>query len=85
MIPGFRRFPEEDMATHSIILAWEIPWIEESDWAAVHRVRTSGTQLKRLNTSNVHEKVWKVLRERKAQLGHWCCSLLIRQIKLISS
>ena len=23
---------EEAMATHSSILAWEIPWMEESDW-----------------------------------------------------
>jgi len=23
---------EEDMATHSSILAWEIPWTEESGW-----------------------------------------------------
>ena len=23
---------EEAMATHSRILAWEIPWMEESDW-----------------------------------------------------
>ena len=23
---------EEEMATHSSILAWEIPWTEELDW-----------------------------------------------------
>ena len=23
---------EKGMATHSIILAWRIPWTEESDW-----------------------------------------------------
>ena len=23
---------EEEMATHSIILAWKIPWTEESGW-----------------------------------------------------
>ena len=30
-IPGLGRFPGEEMATHSSILAWRIPWIEESD------------------------------------------------------
>ena len=29
---------EEEMATHSRILAWEIAWTEESGWAAVHGV-----------------------------------------------
>ena len=27
--PGSRRSPEKDMATHFILLAWEIPWVEE--------------------------------------------------------
>ena len=28
-IPGWGRSPEERMATHSSIPAWEIPWTEE--------------------------------------------------------
>ena len=28
-IPGSGRSPEEGMATHPRILAWEIPWTEE--------------------------------------------------------
>ena len=28
-IPGLGRSPGEEMAIHSSILAWEIPWIEE--------------------------------------------------------
>ena len=28
-IPGLGRSPGEEMATHSSILAWEIPWTEE--------------------------------------------------------
>ena len=28
-IPGSGRSPGEGMATHSSILVWEIPWIEE--------------------------------------------------------
>ena len=29
---------EEGTATHSSILAWEIPWTEGAWWAIVHRV-----------------------------------------------
>jgi len=29
LIPGLGRFPEKEMATHSSILVWEIPWPEE--------------------------------------------------------
>ena len=35
---------EEDMATHSSILAWRIPWTE--GWAMVQRVAKSQTRLK---------------------------------------
>ena len=28
-IPGLERPPEKGMATHSGILAWRIPWVEE--------------------------------------------------------
>ena len=30
LIPGSERSPEKKMATHSSILAWKIPWTEES-------------------------------------------------------
>ena len=30
-IPGLGRSPREGVATHSSILAWRIPWTEESD------------------------------------------------------
>ena len=29
LIPESERSPEEEMATHSSILAWRIPWTEE--------------------------------------------------------
>ena len=32
---------KEEMATHSRILAWEIPWTEEPGGATVHRVSES--------------------------------------------
>ena len=28
-IPGWGRSPGEEMATHSSILSWEVPWAEE--------------------------------------------------------
>ena len=34
------------MATSSSILAWEIPWTEELQWATVHEVAKSWTLLK---------------------------------------
>ena len=30
LIPGLGRSPEEQNATHSSILAWRIPWTEDS-------------------------------------------------------
>ena len=30
-IPGWEDPPEEEMATHSSILGWKIPWTEEHD------------------------------------------------------
>ena len=36
---------EKEMATHSSILAWEIPWKEEPGGATVHRVANSQTRL----------------------------------------
>ena len=38
--------PEEEMTTHSSILAWRIPWTEKPKQATIHRVVESWTQLK---------------------------------------
>ena len=35
---------EKEIATHSSILAWRIPWTEEPDRATVHGVAKSWTQ-----------------------------------------
>ena len=32
---------EKEMATHSSILAWRIPWVEVAWWATVRRVAKS--------------------------------------------
>ena len=37
-IPELGRSPEKEMAIHSSILAWEIPWTE-GWWTAVHGVK----------------------------------------------
>ena len=36
---------EKEMATHSSVLAWEIPWTEEPGGATVHGVTKSRTRL----------------------------------------
>ena len=36
---------EKEMATHSSILAWKVPWTEEPDTAAVYGVAKSRTRL----------------------------------------
>jgi len=36
---------EKGMATHTSIVAWRIPWIEEPDGATVHGVAKSWTRL----------------------------------------
>ena len=34
--PGLGRSLKKEMATHSSILAWRIPWTEKPGWATVH-------------------------------------------------
>ena len=36
---------EEEMSTHSGILAWKIPWMEEPGWVIVHGVAESRARL----------------------------------------
>ena len=36
---------EKEMAIHSSILAWRIPWTEKPVWAILHRVAKSQTRL----------------------------------------
>ena len=42
---GWEDSLEKEMATHSSILAWKIPWTEEAWWATVCGVAKSQTQL----------------------------------------
>ena len=43
---GQEELLEEGMATHSSILAWEIPWTKGAWWGTVHRIEKSWTPLK---------------------------------------
>ena len=43
-LSGLGRFPGEEMATHSSILAWEIPW-----WTTVHEVSKGSETTQWLN------------------------------------
>ena len=45
LIPGRGRSPGEGKATHSSILAWEIPWTEESGRLQSVGLKKSRTQL----------------------------------------
>ena len=42
-IPGLGRSPEKEMATHSSILAWRIPWTEEPGRLQSMRLQESDT------------------------------------------
>ena len=42
-IPGLGRSPGEEIATHSSILAWRIPWIEKPG-----RLQSMGSQKSRI-------------------------------------
>ena len=48
-IPGSGRPLEKEMATHSSILAWKIPWTEEPDG-----LQSMGSQRVRHNWAHTH-------------------------------
>ena len=47
LIPGLGRFPGQEIATHSSILAWEILWTEEPG-----RLESLGSQKSQTRLSN---------------------------------
>ena len=53
----YHLYVEKEMATHSSILAWRIPWTR-AGWAPVHGVAKSRTQLERLTHTYVEYKIW---------------------------
>jgi len=63
------------MATHSIVLAWRIPWTDgtEAWWAAVHGVTQSRTRLKRLSSSSIDRMTnsLKVMKAHVIKINEW--------------
>ena len=59
LIPGLERPPGEEMATHSSILAWKIPWTEEP----------GGLQSQRLQRVR-HDLVTKQQQQRQFKSGN---------------
>ena len=53
----YQLYVEKEMATHSSILAWRIPWTR-AWWAPVHGIAKSRTQLERLTYTYVEYKIW---------------------------
>ena len=51
LILGSGRSPQEEMETHSVILAWRIPWVEEPD-------RLQPTGLQRVGHDRATEHTW---------------------------
>ena len=51
---------EKEMATHSSMLTWKIPWTEVW-WATVHGVTQSWTQL----STHTHTNSWYFVKEVK--------------------
>ena len=53
-IPGLGRSLEKEMATHSSILAWRIPWTEE-----LGRQQTMGSQrVRKYRVTNIFNSGW---------------------------
>ena len=44
-IPGLGRSPGEGSGNPLCVLAWEVPWTEDREWATVHGVAKSQVQL----------------------------------------
>ena len=60
-IPGLGRSPEEEMATHSSILAWRIPWTEEPGGQQSMRSQRVGYNYALDTTKHEHECVYVML------------------------
>ena len=70
MIPGWGRSPGKEMATHSSILVWKIPWTEEPG-----RLQSMGSQRVRHDLVTkppleVHSITYGVVLENKRKYTH---------------
>ena len=65
------------MATHSSVLAWRIPGMGGTWWAAVYGVAQSRTQVKRLSSSSSSSSVSDkmILQPLYSKYGPWNSSM----------
>ena len=71
-ISGLGRPPEKEMATHSSILAWKIPWTEEPGGIQSIESQTIGHD--RVTNTFIHTRLPLYLRECKSR--HKCSALI---------
>ena len=74
-IPGWEEPLEKEMATHSSVLGWEIPWTEEPGRLQSTASQESWTQLSQLN-NNVHVQLISQECLRTVYLKRWGCQTL---------
>ena len=79
-IPGSEDPPEEEMATHSSILAWRIPWTEKPD-----RLQSVGSQRVRHYWSNKQLSVhaWTAACQASLSITNCQSSLKLMSIELV--
>ena len=73
---------EKEMATHSSILAWKIPWTEEPGSATVHGVAKSRTQLSNFTHS---PSSWDPIKEGYLSGGRGTGLNQLNQMQIFSS
>ena len=73
--PGGEDALEEEMVTHSSILAWRFLWTEESGGLQVMGLQKSQTLLKRLKNNNIIKRI----------MTHYLSALIFPIIKIMCS
>ena len=59
----------KEMATHSSVLVWKIPWMEKPGKATVHGVAKSRTRLSHITSVHFTSQVALVIRDPPANAG----------------
>ena len=61
---------EKEMATHSSILAWKIPWTEEPGGLQSMGSQRAGHDLVTKQQNNARE-LWNILLQERKNVVHW--------------
>ena len=82
LIPDLERSPGEEMATHSSILAWEIPWAEEPNG-----LQSMGLQRVRhdLATKTIAILQFTLMANARIRIPFYFCPLLSLDVLLVSA